>query len=151
MKKKSTKHPDLPPRSHPDYMKLYRAKHGEKAKAYMKEYYRKKVEENPNYNTDNYDAEYNREYREKNRPMLMEKHWKKMGIVDLTYEQYEKDLKAQDNKCQICDNEMSTPHADHCHTTGKYRGILCAACNTGLGIYEKNRERFEEYLGKFVS
>jgi len=30
-----------------------------------------------------------------------------------------------------------TPVLDHCHETGRIRGLLCARCNTALGRYEK--------------
>lgn len=45
----------------------------------------------------------------------------------------------QDGKCAIClkplvfgDKETSV---DHCHKTGKVRGLLCFSCNTGLGRF----------------
>ena len=40
-------------------------------------------------------------------------------------------------------------HLDHCHTTGKFRGYLCANCNKGLGSFKddvKALERAAEYL-----
>lgn len=47
----------------------------------------------------------------------------------------------QGNACAICGerfkNEKLT-HIDHCHTTGKIRGILCVRCNVGLGQFKDN-------------
>ena len=40
---------------------------------------------------------------------------------------------------------------DHCHSTGKFRGILCHACNTSLGQVKDSQERLlglAEYLNK---
>lgn len=46
-------------------------------------------------------------------------------------------LTEQNGKCKICNEdfyaEAGTPHIDHCHSTGKIRGLLCKACNTGIG------------------
>jgi len=52
---------------------------------------------------------------------------------------YEAMAKAQGYKCAIC----PTPHTeaspllvDHCHVTGKVRGLLCRGCNLGLGNFK---------------
>jgi hypothetical protein len=66
-------------------------------------------------------------------------------------------------KCLICLRSY-TPQAlviDHCHTTGRVRGLLCNVCNMQLGMYEKynnpnwnpswfnrNKSRIHEYLRK---
>jgi len=44
----------------------------------------------------------------------------------------------QDNKCAICKKELGFGYLsaiDHCHKTGKVRGILCRGCNLGLGNF----------------
>lgn len=53
----------------------------------------------------------------------------------------------QKGKCKICDRDLSLVHlsgdravVDHCHTTGKVRGILCNECNRGLGYFRDNVE-----------
>lgn len=58
----------------------------------------------------------------------------KYGISE---EDYYSLLKAQESKCKICgideDKLKQRLHIDHCHTSGKIRGLLCSNCNTGIG------------------
>jgi len=44
----------------------------------------------------------------------------------------------QGRVCGICTSSVSKPSwaTDHCHETGKVRGILCYRCNTMLGYIE---------------
>lgn len=44
----------------------------------------------------------------------------------------------QNNKCKICNNEMIKPNIDHCHETGRIRGLLCWNCNIALGYFKDN-------------
>ena len=38
--------------------------------------------------------------------------------------------------CQLCGAPTAAKfHLDHCHTTGKFRGLLCSKCNNGLGMF----------------
>ena len=51
-------------------------------------------------------------------------------------EQYQLMLKRQGGVCAICGQPPAgVLHVDHCHTTGKVRGLLCMTCNCGLGYY----------------
>ena len=45
-----------------------------------------------------------------------------------------------DGKCMICgDSQTGRKLAiDHCHQTGKMRGVLCHHCNVGLGHFRDN-------------
>lgn len=79
----------------------------------------------------------------------------------LSREQFEEMLKAQDNKCAVCDEVfLHTPHVDHdhscCHgkkSCGKcIRGLLCRRCNTSLGNMRDSIERLQAgiaYLQKW--
>ena len=49
--------------------------------------------------------------------------------------EYNKLLKKQNKKCAICESKKGSKNlaVDHCHKTGKIRGLLCNKCNRGLG------------------
>lgn len=53
---------------------------------------------------------------------------------DITPERLE-ELLDTDTQCQICGTifGIQKAHVDHCHNTGKLRGLLCQTCNTGIG------------------
>jgi hypothetical protein len=72
---------------------------------------------------------------------------------NMSLEQYEDLLRAQDGKCKICKilaiYQRVKLVVDHCHTTGKVRGLLCNACNRMLGYGRDNPDilrRGIEYL-----
>lgn len=64
---------------------------------------------------------------------------------------YEALLEQQGGQCAIC-REKPGRYVDHNHTTGKIRGLLCNACNRGLGLLGDETKRLEraiEYLRSF--
>lgn len=59
---------------------------------------------------------------------------------NMSIEDYNELLKSQENRCAICYTEYTEDSkafaVDHCHKTSKIRGILCAKCNTALGLFK---------------
>lgn len=54
-----------------------------------------------------------------------------------------------DKNCEICNNPISNNRrlnsieslcVDHCHKTGKIRGVLCSNCNSAIGFLKENPE-----------
>ena len=69
----------------------------------------------------------------------------------LTPQAVEVMLKKQEGKCAVCGTASpggvnGALHIDHCHVTGRVRGLLCHMCNLRLGWYEKHSSRVAEYL-----
>ena len=63
---------------------------------------------------------------------------KKYGV---TVSWYDETLAAQGFCCKICGStESKAPNkserfvVDHCHTTGRVRGLLCSPCNIAIGM-----------------
>jgi hypothetical protein len=90
-------------------------------------------------NKDKY-REYSRRYRERYpRAQARAQRKFKYGI---THEEFEGMLLGQQGVCAICLTHIveSTAEVDHCHVTGKVRGLLCNQCNKGLGNFRDDPE-----------
>ena len=58
--------------------------------------------------------------------------------LGVTLDQKKALITKQRNKCPICKldlNDVKFTPVDHCHKTGKIRGVLCGNCNVGLGHF----------------
>lgn len=79
-----------------------------------------------------YGYEYYRRNKEKQRWYQIKT---KYGIDK---EEYNEMLTAQNFSCAICNKHMAECaqplYIDHCHSTGKVRGLLCCPCNSGIGL-----------------
>lgn len=86
-------------------------------------------------------------YKELSKEVLKERRVKNYGI---TSEDYDKMLLEQNNSCAICKVHLmdlkKTPNIDHCHSTGKVRGLLCNNCNFGLGFFKDNVDNMLEAI-----
>jgi hypothetical protein len=71
----------------------------------------------------------------------------------MSLEDYERMLQEQSGRCAICPSEVGAKGkslaVDHCHETGRVRGLLCARCNVGIGMFQDDVSRLRnaiEYL-----
>lgn len=112
------------------------AKSREELRAYMVAYrLRRKVEGRPLQDRNSWEDNQRGRYRR----------------YGLTEESYLALFSAQGGCCAVCGaalKEKNTPgdrkfntHIDHCHTSGKVRGLLCSGCNLGLGHFKDDPAR----------
>jgi len=60
---------------------------------------------------------------------------RKLGISE---EDYNTLIEKSKGGCEVCSRPLDKVCIDHCHTTGKVRGVLCNNCNTALGLVGDN-------------
>ncbi len=127
----------------------------------QKEYNRRWREKNPDY------ARHWRKANQERRRQLLQE-WRKanpgkvrehvlFGKYGVTKEQYQSLLRRQLFKCASCKTPLSTlqsseRHIDHCHKTGRVRGVLCGPCNRALGLMKDDPiklRRLAKYISRF--
>jgi len=129
-------------KNNPEKKKKYAKNRKERSKQYRKENKEKRIE---------YLKQWGRDNPEKKRA---QKYRHRYGI---DIQDYNKMLKEQGGVCKIC--KSKTPKrknakyfaVDHCHTTGKVRGLLCYNCNSALGKLNDNAELLKKALDYLLS
>ena len=82
-------------------------------------------------------------------------------LYGLTRSQYDAMHAKQDGRCAICNREESALSnkadrarglsVDHCHDSGRIRGLLCARCNSAIGLLNHDGDLLRaaiEYLNR---
>lgn len=92
-----------------------------------------------------YYKEIQKKYYEKTKEEKKKKVYasKLKRTYNFSVEEYNILLKEQNYSCRICKTTEPTETktkfcVDHCHTTGKVRGLLCNKCNAGIGMFNDN-------------
>lgn len=128
-------HPEYPsPEQRREYGRRYHARHKEKRRAAAREYHRTHLVERREYA-----RRYAATHREQRRALMFMANLRRHGV---TLDQYHAMLERQGELCAICQSVLQPinkdTHIDHDHATGKVRGLLCGACNLGLGKFKDN-------------
>lgn len=93
--------------------------------------------------------EYMKRYRDslstekRNEIKRNEKYKQKYG---LTLDDVNRMHVEQNYKCAICDGTFDLLVVDHCHATGKVRGLLCDRCNVGIGCLKDDEVLLENAI-----
>lgn len=82
----------------------------------------------------------------KNAPREQTKNNELKTKYGISWDEYVQMFDTQAGGCAICRKPLQlvstvrgvTAHVDHCHTTGKVRGLLCNSCNRGIGYLQDN-------------
>jgi len=67
----------------------------------------------------------------------------------ISLETYNEILESQNGTCSICKQKCLTYDnlsVDHCHKTGRMRGLLCSQCNKGLGHFKDCPQLLEKAI-----
>ena len=100
-----------------------------------------------------------RKLRDRNNPNV-KKHAAKRRFkhvcrykYNITPEEAVELFEKQNSSCAICNKlfpetlgKRGGPSIDHCHSTGKVRGILCTNCNIGLGHFKDDVELLQQAI-----
>lgn len=127
---------------HREEVKRWKKRNPEKAREYARRNYRR--------NRAKFCARSRKNYRQ-NKEIRLRADLKRRYNVSL--EAYKALLAEQNGVCAICGEpekgRFSRLSVDHDHSTNKIRGLLCSACNSGLGRLKDSKElliRALEYL-----
>jgi len=74
---------------------------------------------------------------------------RRFDIYGMTPADYATLLAKQDGRCAVCQDREPTD-IDHCHSTGKVRGLLCRACNLALGMLKDDTRLFRRAIAYLI-
>lgn len=108
-----------------------------------KDFLAKKLQEDPEFHTKR-NLKYKQlrsDYYSKPEKRLKQRNKELIKSFNISLEEYDDMLERQNNLCAICRKPQNSTRnlsfaVDHCHNTGKVRGLLCDWCNRALGLFQ---------------
>lgn len=97
-------------------------------------------------------AQRTKDWRQNNPEFLKERrpHWHRKTIYGISELQFMQMYQKQNGKCAICSHKPKENQknlcVDHCHSTGKFRGLLCQSCNRGIGLIGESTEKLTKAI-----
>jgi hypothetical protein len=83
--------------------------------------------------------------------------WTLENTYGITSEEYQRLLAEQRGVCAICHQDEPNEHGrtgtkfrlavDHCHDTGRVRGLLCQKCNRAIGLLNDDADLLRKAIG----
>ena len=90
-----------------------------------------------------------KEYKKTKEGKEVDRSWRLKKHYGITLIEWRQMYEAQSGACAICRKGLAqdkTTNTDHCHKTGRVRGLLCGTCNKGLGYFKDNTELMHEAI-----
>jgi hypothetical protein len=81
-------------------------------------------------------------------------HGWRSRMYGVDVEKYAQMMEDQGEACAICDAPFTPEnlaHIDHCHDSGKVRGLLCNNCNNGIGRFKDDVARLRAAISYLES
>ena len=83
---------------------------------------------------------------------LYERSRRLFRAYGITLDDYRRMRIEQGFRCAICKQRtLRTMAVDHCHLTGKVRGLLCLTCNRALGLFHDDPDRLMAAVGYLLN
>ena len=104
-----------------------------------------------------YDVEYRKKHKDKINKRRREAEYtpirayqkKISGLKSkfgLSETEYLSMLDEQKGLCLVCGDSLDNLAVDHCHTTGRVRGLLCKNCNSAIGLLREDVDILENAI-----
>lgn len=90
--------------------------------------------------------EYQRQWylRNRSRRLKAAEDRRRQLLYSMSATEYDQLLNQQNYRCAVCGKptteQTNRLSIDHCHNTGRVRGLLCIKCNSGIGMLQDSPE-----------
>jgi hypothetical protein len=129
--------------------KRYRERHPDRVNARLRRWFAKNPQKAKEYRERRKDERhaYTKQWKMENpEKVLYRKRCYDLKKYNLSPEQYDEILVGQGGGCKLCGSTKAGGrarhlHVDHCHRTLIVRGLLCAKCNTAIGLLDDDPDR----------